>query len=185
MSSWNRIYKPVVVLTLVCAVVAGLLAAANGVTGPIIENVAIEKQENARKELLPEADGFTRMLGYDVENVTEIYRANNGAGIVVTGTAKGYGGDMTVMVAFHADGTIRQLKVIEQAETKGIGSKVADDPDYWSGYEGKPAETLVLGDDVDAVTGATRSSRALLEAVNAAVEGYHAIADWKEGEQDE
>lgn len=176
MSNWNRIYKPVLVLALVCVVVAGALAAANHVTAPIIEAATGKEQEAARLELLPDADGFTRMLGYDQPNVTEIYVANNGVGTVVTATAKGYGGNMTVMVAFDTAGTIKQIKVTEQTETKGIGSKVAASSEYWSRYEGLPAEQLVLGEDVDAVTGATRSSRALLEAVNAAVEGYHAIA---------
>ena len=175
MSTWNKIFKPVVVLVLVCVVVAGSLAAANRVTAPIIEQAAQKAQEAARLELLPEAAGFKRMLGYEVENVTEICVAENGVGAVITAKAKGYGGDVTVMVAFAADGTIKRIKVTEQAETMGIGSKVADNADYWARYEGLPARQLVLNEDVDAVTGATKSSRALLEAVNAAVAAYLAV----------
>lgn len=175
MNSWNRVFKPVVVLTLICVVVAGALAAANYVTGPVIEASTRAAQEKARLELLPEAEGFKRMLGYDMENVSDICVALNGAGVVVTAKAKGYGGSMTVMVAFTADGTIKRIKVTEQTETKGIGSKVADNADYWAQYEGLPAQQLVLNEDVDALTGATRSSRALLEAVNAAVKAYYAI----------
>lgn len=175
MSNWNRICKPIVVLTLICVVVAGALAATNGVTAPIIEEAAQRAQEAARLELLPEAEGFKRMLGYEVENVTEICVAENGVGAVITAKAKGYGGDMTVMVAFSGDDTIKRIKVTQQAETKGIGSKVAEDATYWTAYEGLPAQTLVLNEDVDAVTGATKSSRALLEAVNAAVAAYHAV----------
>lgn len=175
MSRWDRMFKPVVVLTLVCIVVAGSLAAANYVTGPVIEEATRKAQEAARLELLPEAVGFRRMLGYEVENVTEICVAENGVGAVITAKTKGYGGDMTVMVAFGADETIKRIKVTEQTETKGIGSKVADNADYWAKYEGLPARQLVLNEDVDAVTGATKSSRALLAAVNAAVEAYYAI----------
>lgn len=176
MNNWNRIFKPVMVLVLICIVVSGALAAANSVTGPIIEEATRRAQEAARLELLPEADSFKRMLGYEVEQVSEICVAENGVGMVVTAKAKGYGGDMTVMVAFTADGTIKRIKVTEQAETKGIGSKVADDAAYWSRYEGLPARQLVLNEDVDAVTGATKSSRALLEAVNAAVKAYEAVS---------
>ena len=175
MNSWDRIYKPVVVLTLVCVVVAGALAVANNMTGPIIEAAALEREETMRLELLPEATGFKQMLGYGGDAVDVIYVSNNGVGTIVTSTAKGYGGDMTVMVAFNTDGTIKCIRVIEQAETQGIGSKVAANPSYWSKFEGLPAEQLVLGEDVDAVTGATKSSRALMAAVNAAVEGYRAI----------
>lgn len=177
MSTWKRIYKPVVVLTLVCVVVSGALAVANSVTGPIIDEATREREEAVRLELLPEATGFKQMLGYGGDAADMIFVANNGVGVIVTSTAKGYGGDMSVMVAFNADGTIKRIRVIEQAETKGIGSKVAANPSYWSKYEGLPAEQLVLGKDVDAVTGATKSSRALLAAVNAAVEGYRALTD--------
>ncbi|MBQ3556679.1 MAG: FMN-binding protein [Oscillospiraceae bacterium] len=175
MNRWERIFKPVTVLTLVCIVVAGSLAAANHVTGPVIEEATRVAQEKARLELLPEAGGFKRMLGYGGENVKDICVALNGGGVVVTAEAKGYGGDLTVMVAFTADDTIKRIKVTEQAETKGIGSKVAADAVYWARYEGLPARQLVLNEDVDAVTGATKSSRAVLEAVNAAVEAYYAI----------
>ncbi len=175
MSSWDRIFRPVVVLTLVCIVIAGSLAAANSLTAPVIEEATRAAQEKARLELLPEAEGFKRMLGYGGERVSDICVALNGVGVVVTAEAKGYGGDMTVMVAFDADDTIKRIKVTEQTETKGIGSKVADNSAYWTQYEGLPARQLVLNEDVDAVTGATRSSRALLEAVNAAVEAYYAI----------
>ena len=78
MSAWNRIWKPVVVLTLICVVVSGALAVANRVTAPIIEDATRRAQEAARLELLPEAEGFKRMLGYEVEGVSEIYVAESG-----------------------------------------------------------------------------------------------------------
>ena len=175
MSSWNKIYKPIAVLSVICVVITGALALTNDVTAPIIEEATRVAQENARKELLPDAEGFTKVEGIEVGNVSDVYTANNGVGTVVTSSAKGYGGTMTVMVGFHADGTIRQIKVTEQAETKGIGSKVADTPSYWKQYEGLKAELLVLNGDVDAQSGATVSSKALLAAVNSAIEAYNAI----------
>ena len=116
------------------------------------------------------------MTGIEVETVSDIYTANNGAGVVITSTAKGYGGTMTVMTAFTPDGTIRQLKVTDNQETKGIGSKVAGTPSYWENYVGLDAsKPLVLNQDVDAVTSATISSTALNAAVNAAIEAYNMI----------
>ena len=76
------------------------------------------------------------------------------------------------MVGFNPDGTICAIKVTEQAETKGIGSKVAGDPAFWTRYEGVKAELPV---EVDALSGATISSKALNAAVNSAVEAYNAI----------
>ena len=119
MNNWNRIFKPIVVLGVICVVVTGALAATNSVTGPII-TAAIEAAETAaRTELLPEADSFTEVKDIAVENVSGIYTADNGAGAVITASGKGYGGDVVVMVAFGPDDAIKQIKVTEQAETKG------------------------------------------------------------------
>lgn len=175
MNVWNKLLRPVVVLTAICIVISAALALTDGVTRPIIEAATHAAQERARQELLPDADGFTP-VETAAENVDHVYIANNGAGTVVTSRAKGYGGTMTVMVAFDPDGTILRLKVTESAETQGIGSKVARDPEFWTRFEGLAAEPLVLNRDVDALSGATVSSKALTAAVNAAIGGYQAAA---------
>ena len=175
MSNWNKIFKPIVVLSVICIIITGALALTNNITAPIIEQATIAAQTAARQELLPDATGFTKVDGIAVANVFDVYKADNGVGVVITSSAKGYGGTMTVMVGFNAAGTIRKIKVTEQAETKGIGSKVAGDPGFWTRYEGLNAEPLVLNEDVDALSGATISSKALLAAVNSAIEAYNAM----------
>jgi len=176
MSNWNKVFKPIVVLCVICIVITGALAATNSVTAPIIKAATEEAQRLARVELLPDADDFTEVTGISVENVDSVYTANNGVGTIVTSSAKGYGGDVVVMTAFAPDGTIKQIKVTEQQETKGIGSKAADTPSYWESYQGlSAASPLVLNEDVNAVTGATISSRAINNAVNSAIEAYNAI----------
>ena len=113
----------------------------------------------------------------EVENVSDIYTADNGTGTVITCSGKGYGGSITVMVAFSPDDTVKQIKITESSETKGIGTNVTENTEYWALYNGLPAtQALVLGTDVDAYTGATISSRAVNNAVNAAIEAYNAIA---------
>lgn len=79
----------------------------------------------------------------------------------------GFGGDMDVMVGFTPDGSgIVGVRVTSHAETPGLGSRVAEDG-YLSRYAGKSGQ-LTLNRDVDAISGSTISSRALLEAVNKA-----------------
>ena len=176
MSNWNKVFKPIVVLCVICIIITGALAATNSVTAPIIEAATIAAQNAARTELLPEADSFSKVEGIAVENVSDVYVADNGTGAVITSAGKGYGGTMTVMVAFTPEGTIKQLKVTEAAETKGIGSNVSEGASYWENYAGKSADkALVLGTDVDAYTGATISSKALNAAVNSAIEAYNMI----------
>lgn len=176
MSNWNKVFKPIVVLCAICVVVTAALAVTNQATAPVIAAATAEAQRQARMELLPDADNFTEVTGIQVENVSAVYTADNGAGVVITSTAKGYGGTMTVMTAFTPDGTIRQLKVTENQETKGIGSNVASSASYWEKYAGLSAEkALVLKTDVDAYSGATISSKALNAAVNSAIEAYNMI----------
>lgn len=176
MSNWDKVIKPIVVLCVICIVITGALAATNSATAPVIAEATRLAQEQARTELLPEADGFEKVEGVAVENVSDVYAATNGTGYVITSTAKGYGGKMTVMTSFDAEGSIKQLKVTEDAETQGIGSNVSKGKGYWANYAGKSAgKELVLGVDVDAYATATISSRALNSAVNSAINAYNAI----------
>ena len=176
MSNWNKVFKPIVVLCVICVIITGALAATNSVTAPIIAEATRLAQEQARSELLPEADGFEKVDGIAVENVSDVYAATNGAGYVITSTSKGYGGTMTVMTSFTPDGQIKQLKVTEASETQGIGSNVANSSAYWEKYAGLDGtKELVLNTDVDAYSGATISSRALNNAVNSAIAAYNAI----------
>ena len=176
MNNWNRIWKPIVVLSLICVVVTGALAATNEVTAPIIEEATIAAENAARAEVLPEADSFSPVEGITVEGVSAVYTADNGAGAVITASAKGYGGDVVIMVGINADGNIEGITVTQQSETKGIGSNVVDNPEYLAQYSGlSAAEPLVLNEDVDARTSATVSSTAVINAVNAAIEAYNQI----------
>ena len=176
MSNWNKIFKPIVVLCVICIVVTGALAATNGMTAPIIEAATLAAQEAARTELLPDAQGFEKVEGVDVANVSDVYRTTNDVGVVITSSAKGYGGDVVVMTAITPDGNIKQIKVTEAAETKGIGSNVTENSEYQANYSGLPAtQALVLGTDVDAYSGATISSRAVNNAVNSAIDAYNQI----------
>jgi len=176
MSNWDKVFKPIVVLCVICIVITGALAVTNSATAPVIEEATRLAQEAARKELLPEADGFQKVEGVSVENVSDIQAATNGVGVVITSAAKGYGGTMTVMTAFDADGNIKQIKVTEDAETQGIGSNVSKGASYWMNYAGKSgAQALVLDQDVDRYAGATISSKALNAAVNSAIEAYNQI----------
>ena len=176
MSNWNKIFKPIVVLVIICIVVTGALAATNGVTAPIIPAATQEAERAARSELPPEAEDFEPVTGVEVADVSAIYKSTNDVGVVITSSAKGYGGDVVVMTAITPDGTIKQIKVTEQAETKGIGSNVVATPSYWERYEGvSAAQALVLNQDIDAYSGATISSRAVLTAVNSAIEAYNQI----------
>ena len=173
MNKWNKIYKPVVVLSVICIIITAALAVTNGVTAPIIEQATLQAQENARKELVPDAAGFEKVDGIHVETVSEVYVSDND-NAVITASAKGYGGPVVVMVAFTPEGTIRQIKITQQTETQGLGSKIVSDPNFQASFTGLNAEPVELT-DIDAISGATRSSKAVTAAVNSAIEAYGQI----------
>ncbi len=173
-STWNDLLKPVVVLSIICLVVSGLLGVTNGITAPIIEENARLAADAARIELLPEAtDGFEMVEGVDMEGVTEVYKAKNGCGYTISAFGKGYGGAVTFMVAFDADGNIVNLKVLSHAETQGLGSKIENE-EFLVPFKGT-SEELALS-DIDAISGATISSKAALTAVNNARKAFNQYA---------
>ena len=173
-STWNDLLKPVVVLTVICVVVSGLLGLTNSVTAPIIEENARLAADAARIELLPTAtDGFDLVEGVDMEGITEIYKARNGAGYTITAFGKGYGGAVNFMFAFDNDGKIVDLKVLSHSETAGLGSKI-ENPEFLAKFKGTTKD-LTSG-DIDMIGGATISSNASLDAANVARKAFNQYA---------
>ena len=173
MSNWNKIFKPIVVLCVICVVITGALVATNGVTAPIIEAATAAAQEAARNELVPEATSFTEVTDVTAENVSGIFVADNGEA-VITCHGKGYGGNITVMVAFTTDATVKQIKITEQAETAGLGTKIVSEASFQESFAGLPAADFTVS-DIAAISGATISSKAVTAAVNAAIDAYALI----------
>ena len=91
-------------------------------------------------------------------------------GFVITATAKGYGGAMQVMVGLKSDGTIATVKLMDNSETAGLGSR-AGLPAYTDQYIGKDANLS----GVDTISGSTVTSKAFEQAVKSAFEAYEML----------
>ncbi|MBQ1978795.1 MAG: RnfABCDGE type electron transport complex subunit G [Alistipes sp.] len=92
---------------------------------------------------------------------------------VETMTKSGFSGVVKLMVGFLPDGTINNVNVLQQAETPGLGTKMCDEGNpLLAGVKGKEGTATFRvkkdGGEVDALTAATISSRAYLDAVNRA-----------------
>lgn len=173
----NNIIKPILVLTCICLVVSAVLASINSITSPVIAEAEKKAAQEAMAEVLPEADSFEEAAVDGLpERVDQVYRAENGAGYVFMLTTKGYGGDMSLICGIKADGTIEACKTLSHSETSGLGSKTAEDP-YRNQYSGKTADTL---SEVDAISGATISSAAYMNAITDAFTAFDMV---KEAEQ--
>ena len=137
-NTWNDFVKPIVVLGVICLVTSLLLAVTNNVTAPIIAENAVKTANATRQALLPSADTFTEVAPETpTEGVTAIYKADNDSGYVITAQAKGYGGEVPVMVAFNAEGTIEAVQFLDNDETPGLGQKVKSEA-FQSQFSGMP-----------------------------------------------
>jgi len=164
--------KPIAVLTVICLVVSAALAGTYDLTKPIIDAAKAAQADAAKLVVLPGANGFTQIDVTGIENVTEAFKENNGLGYVITSTSKGFDGTVTVMTGIGADGKVTGVAVLSHTETPTIGgAKVLEAPDYLAKYVGLD-HTL----QVDFVTSATISSKALKDAVTAAFAGYAAVS---------
>ena len=169
---------PTVVLLLICLVVSGALALGYQVTAPTIEKINAKKAAEARQLVLPEADSFKPFEGNLPDGVTEYYLADNGSGVVVTAQNKSFGGTLTLMVGFNAEGSITGVSVTKHADTPGVGTK-AMTPDYLEQYKGiqklDDVGGIKLDSQVDEVTGSTVSSNGVYGAVKNAITAYSEI----------
>jgi Na+-translocating ferredoxin:NAD+ oxidoreductase subunit G len=121
----------------------------------------------------------------DGKDSLEFFPAKKGDELVgmaiKTKSAKGYSGDIWLMVGFTISGEIQNVFVIEHKETPGLGSKMTT-PKFVDQFLNKHPEQMKLkvkkeGGDVDAITGATISSRAYAEAIQLAFDTFKSVQD--------
>ncbi len=166
--------KPIVVLAVICIVTSLLLAITNGVTAPVIKENERRIAQAAYHEVLPAAETFETITGYTTPDVLEIVKDPAGNGYVVKAQGQGYGGKVPAIVAFDANGQISAVKFLENSETKGFGSRLYEEPAWAEQFAGMGATPFTIS-DIDALSGATLSSKAAVQAINAAIEGYNEV----------
>ena len=177
--SIGDILKPVVVLTAICIVTSALLAYTNSLTKPVIDNLAVQTEINTRKLVLSQAESFSDKAFGDVAYCTGEDASGETVGYVFTTSAKGYGGDVKIMVGVNADGTVSGVQTLELSETPGLGMN-AQKPAFLEQFIGKTLGVAVNKNapgenEIKALTGATITSKAVTTAVNEALDYYTQI----------
>jgi len=170
-------------LSLICAVAAFALANVADVTrGPIAASQA-RAQREAVEAVLP---SFVRLavdtLQTDADQERIYFRGVDGE--QTTGTAfksvsgLGYSGEIEIMVGVDASGQVNGVRVLRHAETPGLGANYAAPPLLDSYYKGRAlAGNWKLkkdGGEVDAITGATVTGRAIADAIEQGAERFAA-----------
>lgn len=176
-------------LLIISAIAALLLAFTNNVTADTIAKRNEQANAEARKLVLESAQDFEQVKDVKTDNskgveVSEIYEAKDASGNTVGYTLKvlpsGYGGTIELMVGIDsANGQVSGINVVSNSETAGLGAK-ATDPEFSDQYKGKPLEELSVlkngtpGDtEIKAISGATITSTAVTNGVDAAIEVYN------------
>lgn len=175
-------------ITLVAAAGVGVV---NLITVEPIAQAEASAKAEALREVLPEFDATTdETVEIDELPVTVHTATQEGAvqGYAVESISKnGFGGEIRLMVGFTPDGEVFNVNVLRQTETPGLGTKMADEDNVLLGsIRGKNLERMKLvdgklavkkdGGDVDALTAATISSRAYVDAINRAYMAYRSVA---------
>ena len=184
----NKIIKNTIILTLI-TVIAGL---GLGLVYEVTKDPIAAAQEEAKKEawqaVFPDAslDDFVAAevdqavaeqvvadLGVQA-TVDEVCTVGDLGYVVTTTDKEGYGGDIQITVGITTDGTVSGVSILSISETAGLGMK-ATQPEFYEQYQGKQTESFCVskdggnGEPIDALSGATITSRAVTGAVNVAL----------------
>lgn len=172
-----------VALFVICIVAGGVLGIVFNATKDPIAAAENAKKTAAIKNVLPE---FKTLKTVNVKSAMEdaeipfhlAYDADNNfiGAAVETFTNKGFSGNISLMVGILADGTVKNISVLQHAETPGLGSKMEEETFKGQFCDKNPASFNFSvkkdGGDVDAITAATISSRAFCDAVNRALSTF-------------
>ena len=173
----NVMYVARLALTLfiIAAVVAACLAGVNAVTKPVIDELNAQKTQEAIEKVLPggyeeEITGYADASGI----VSKVYKGANGYALEVL--PGGFDNTITMMVGVDFDGNVLGISIVSHTETAGLGAVAAENTtkgeSFRSQFVGQSGSVSVIkdGGTLDAITGATITSRAICVGVNAALE---------------
>ena len=170
----QSIFRLTLTLFLITAVVAAALAGINSITAPKIAQLKEQKVADAIAAVLPgtatEKTDFVDATGL----VEKVWQSENGYAVQVA--PAGFGGTITMMVGIDKNGAVLGIDIITHAETASLGdvaaSKNAKGQAFRGQFVGKTGTLAVNkdGGQIDAITSATITSRAVTNGVNTALE---------------
>ena len=127
-STVKYILRLTLTLLAICAVVAGILAAVNSITAPIIAEAKEAKTQQAISAVLPGGGEKIDFAGADATGmVLEVYASE--AGYAVKAAPSGFGGAITMMVGISTEGKVLGISIISHAETPGLGAVASQNTD--------------------------------------------------------
>ena len=154
-----------VTLALVGICSAALLSVINNITEPIIIERQAEEYRLALESFFPDFDEFETREEEEGQFDLIFDSSGEQIGVMATVAASGYEGDILHNLAFNSAGEIIGVRIVAHSETPGIGDVIETDS-FIDQFIGKSyADSITAGDDVDAITGATVSTVAMINSI--------------------
>ena len=200
----NTIIKDTLILTLITLVAGGLLGMVYEVTKePIAQQAEKEKQE-AYKAVFEDADSFEVCVeaddadlaayltenGFEAQTVNEVMEAKDASGETIgyalnMTTSEGYGGDISFSMGVTLDGTLNGISILDINETAGLGMNATKD-EFKGQFAGKQVDAFEVtksgaasDNEINAISGATITSKAITGGVNAALCAFEYVKEGK------
>ncbi len=143
-----------------------LLTAYNGLLGIRQSRIEAELTEKMQT-ILPGSTTFTpETYTGDDANIRSVYKGETG--YVIQTVTYGYAGDITMLIGVSNDGTVTGLQIRQMQETYGLGANALTDVDFLAQFL-RTSGDLQVGENVDAIAGATVTSKAVTRSINSAV----------------
>jgi len=176
----NDIIKLILVLTIISAASSALLAAVYSKTKEPIAAVLELRTANAARKVMPADMAVPEKKQINGTTFFVAKKDGKPAAVALEGHSKnGYGGDIVLMIGLSTDGKLVNYQKLVANETPGLGTKMESDA-FRKPLLGRPLKTdwrvKKDGGEVDAITAATISSRAVLECIRDAIGKYEKAA---------
>lgn len=184
----REIIKPVFILLTICVVISLCVSFVFNITEDQI--LAIEKQTNEMlmENVLKDAKPFTEVTSEVIslrESSLPSIKVNNAyysdKGMVFNMNTKGYGGDVVVFVGITIEGNIENVQLGKNNETPSVGKK-AEEIDFTQQFENLQVNQKIR-DQVDTISGATITTKSVIEATQEAIEYFIAYTSQMKGSE--
>lgn len=177
--NWKEVVRPTIILFVICLVMTALLAVTNLMTKDKVKEMKQQSEATSRQVVLPGAASFeeSKDKSYAIGK-----KGNDVVGYVFTTKTKSYGGDMNVLTGISKEGKVTGVVLLSISDTPGLGLNAQKDSfrDQYKQAVPKDGFTVIKSGtakdgQIEAMTGATITSKAVTECVNQAVAAYQKV----------
>lgn len=155
--------REIAVLTVICVISGLCLFAVHSLVKEKIEETENVKIIRLLSEIFPSSE-FTEENGIYIVRHRE---SGELEGYIAMAEGSGYGGKILLLIGIRRNGIIERVRILKHSETPGLGARITEE-NFLAQFEGKSVDEVLLkqnGGTIDAISGATISSRAVVEAV--------------------